>query len=46
MPYKLKDGGITLTYSGIDQSTDGRETDILELRFTNFDVTPENKYRV
>ncbi len=46
MPYKFKDSGVTLTYSGINQSADGREADILELRFTNVGVTPENKYRV
>ena len=46
MPYKLKDSGVTLTYSGTDQSADGREADMLELRFTNVGVTPENKYRV
>ena len=46
MPYKLKDSGVTLTYIEIDQSADGREADILELRFTSVGVTPENKYRV
>ena len=46
MPYKLKDSGVTLLYSGKDKSEDGRDADVLELRFTDVGVTPNNKYRV
>jgi hypothetical protein len=46
MPYKLKDSGVTLLYSGKGKSEDGRDADVLELRFTDVGVTPNNKYRV
>ena len=46
MPYKLKDSGVTLKYLGEDTTQSGLQADLLELRFENVGVTPENKYNV
>lgn len=46
MPYKLKDGGVTLRHKGVGALTDGRVADILELTFAGVGVTPQNKYDV
>lgn len=46
MPYKLKDPGVTLTYSGEGEMTNGRPAWILTLTFDNVGVTPQNKYDV
>ncbi len=46
MPYKLKDGGVTLKYVGEGQMADSSAADILALTFENVGVTPENKYLV
>ncbi len=46
MPYKLKDSGVTLKYLGEDTTQSGLQSDVLELRFENVGVTPDNKYNV
>lgn len=46
MPYKLKDSGVTLKHLGEDTTQSGLQADVLELRFENVGVTPENKYNV
>ena len=46
MPYKLKDSGVTLEYSGEDTMADGRPADKLQLTFEGVGVTPDNKYDV
>jgi hypothetical protein len=46
MPYKLKDTGVTLKYSGEGTMENGRDAHILTLTFENVGVTPQNKYDV
>lgn len=46
MPFKLKDSGVTLTYVGEDSTQAGELADLLELRFEEVGVTPQNKYQV
>ncbi len=46
MPWKLKDSGVTLTYTGVGETTKGEPADVLELTFKNVGLTPENMYRV
>ena len=46
MPYKLKDSGVTLKYSGDGLTEAGASADILQLTFKEVGVTPENKYLV
>ena len=46
MPFKLKDSGVTLKYSGKGTTVEGRSSDVLELTFSNVGVTPDNKYLV
>jgi hypothetical protein len=46
LPFKLKDGGVTLKYLGEGATADGRAADILSLTFKNVGVTPNNKYHV
>lgn len=46
MPFKLKDSGVTLRYLGTDSTEAGQPADLLELRFANVGVTPQNKYQV
>ncbi|MGB3848474.1 MAG: hypothetical protein WA958_00790 [Tunicatimonas sp.] len=46
MPFKLKDSGVTLTYHGEDTLMGGAPAEVLELRFEEVGVTPQNKYRV
>lgn len=46
MPFKLKDSGVTLTYSGEGKTEEGVDADILELRFKEVGNTPQNKYLV
>ena len=46
MPYKLKDSGVTLTYSGEGKTENGRDARILTLTFDSVGVTPQNKYDV
>ena len=46
MPYKLKDSGVTLGYSGEGTTEDGRDAHILTLHFTQVGHTPDNRYDV
>ena len=46
MPYKLKDSGVTLKFSGEGKMENGRDAHILTLTFENVGVTPQNKYDV
>ncbi|MBK7641547.1 MAG: hypothetical protein IPJ19_00630 [Planctomycetes bacterium] len=46
MPYKLKDSGLTLKYSGEGDLADGRKADVLELSFQAVGDTPDNRYLV
>ena len=46
MPFKLKDSGVTLTYAGEDTLMGGAPAEVLELRFDQVGVTPQNKYQV
>jgi hypothetical protein len=46
MPYKLKDSGVTLKYTGEGKTEDGRAADMLQLTFKDVGVTPQNKYDV
>ena len=46
MPFKLKDSGVTLKYSGKSETADGKPADVLELTFKDVGRTPENKYHV
>ena len=46
LPFKLKDGGVTLKYLSADTTRDGRPADVLSLTFKNVGVTPNNKYHV
>lgn len=46
MPFKLKDSGVTLKYSGTDTTQTGALSDVLELTFSEVGVTPDNKYLV
>jgi hypothetical protein len=44
MPFKLKDGGVTLKYRGEGTTKDGREADIIRLTFKNVGETPWTMY--
>lgn len=46
MPFKLKDTGVTLKYSGEDTTMTGVECDVLQLTFHDVGDTPQNKYKV
>ncbi len=46
MPYKLKDSGVTLLYSGDGVMTDERPAEVVQLTFEGVGRTPENKYLV
>lgn len=46
MPYKLKDTGVTLAYTGERAAEDGRLADVLTLTFRDVGDTPENRYEV
>ena len=46
MPYKLKDGGVTLDWGGEERLGDGRAADVLVLTFEGVGVTPQNRYEV
>lgn len=46
LPFKLKDGGVTLKYLGEDTTRDGRRAEVLSLAFKNVGKTPNNKYHV
>lgn len=46
MPYKLKDGGVTLKYMGMDTTQTGTPSHKLKMTFDDVGVTPQNKYHV
>jgi hypothetical protein len=46
MPFKLKDSGVTLKYTGSGTTEAGSPAEILQLTFKNVGVTPDNKYLV
>ena len=46
MPYKLKDPGVTLVYSGDRAMESGAMAHVLTLTFDSVGVTPQNKYEV
>ncbi|MFQ5447651.1 MAG: hypothetical protein ACE5FF_12030 [Saprospiraceae bacterium] len=46
MPFKLKDSGVTLKYTGEGKTEAGSPADVLQLTFKNVGVTPDNKYLV
>jgi hypothetical protein len=45
MPFKLKDGGVTLKYMGED-TLKGTRFNVLQLMFKEVGDTPQNKYRL
>lgn len=46
MPFKLKDSGVTLKYSGSYTTLKDTPAEVLELTFDNVGATPDNKYEV
>ncbi len=46
LPFKLKDGGVTLKYLGEGATEEGHSADMLSLTFKNVGATPNNKYHV
>ena len=46
MPYKLKDSGVTLGYSGEGTMENGEAAYILSLTFEDVGMTPNNRYEV
>lgn len=46
MPYKLKDSGVSLFYTGSDTTETGKESYVLQLAFENVGDTPNNIYNV
>lgn len=46
MPYKLKDSGVTLKYTGEDTTQNGSLADKLNLTFEGVGNTPQNMYNV
>ncbi len=46
MPFKLKDSGVTLKYTGEQNNAESKPCDVLQLTFQNVGRTPENKYLV
>jgi hypothetical protein len=46
MPYKLKDSGVSLFYTGSDTTQMGEESYVLQLAFNNVGETPNNVYNV
>lgn len=46
MPFKLKDSGVTLKYTGEENMQDGKPADVLQLTFKSVGNTPENKYKL
>jgi hypothetical protein len=45
-PYKLKDGGVQLTWAREDKLDDGRAADVLRLEFEGVGITPQNAYEM
>jgi hypothetical protein len=46
LPFKLKDGGVTLKYIGEDTTSDGRAAEVIGLTFNGVGLTPKNKHVV
>jgi len=46
MPFKLKDPGVTLAYLRKDSTKAGTSAFVVELRFDQVGVTPDNKYEI
>jgi len=46
MPFKLKDSGVTLTWSREDTTMSGIRSDVIQLKFKDVGVTPDNRYEV
>lgn len=46
MPFKMKDGGVTLTYEGNGNTKKGASAHIVALQFEDVGVTPKNKFYV
>ncbi len=46
LPFKLKDGGVTLKYLGEDTTAGGQKAEVLSLTFKNVGLTPNNKHHV
>lgn len=46
MPFKLKDSGVTLKYTGERSMANEQKAHVLELTFEGVGRTPENKYEV
>ncbi len=46
MPFKLKDSGVTLKYTGEETLDSGLNCKVIELTFSEVGFTPNNKYRL
>ena len=46
MPFKLKDSGVTLGYTGSDTTLTGESSEILRMTFEAVGATPQNAYDV
>lgn len=46
LPFKLKDGGVTLKYIKEDTTSEGQLADVISLTFKNVGLTPNNKFNV
>ncbi|MDZ7362422.1 MAG: hypothetical protein ONB46_17120 [candidate division KSB1 bacterium] len=46
LPFKLKDGGVTLKYLGEGLTAEGQPAEILSVTFTKVGLTPNNKHHV
>lgn len=46
MPFKVKDGGVRLTYLKEDTTQTGILADVIEMQFDSVGVTPQNKYHL
>lgn len=46
MPFKLKDSGVTIKYTGEENMESGKPADVLQMTFKGVGVTPDNKYKV
>lgn len=46
LPFKLKDGGVTLKYIKEDTTADGQMADVISMTFKNVGLTPNNKFHI
>ena len=46
MPFKLKDSGVTLKYTGVDTTMEKEISHVLELTFEEVGRTPQNRYEI